>query len=695
MKSKVAILLVFCMLFALIPTASAHWADEHVNYLVNEGVFEQNDKLFKDLDKKLTRAEMAKIVVCLMDGSIANEYMDVFTDVSFREVDDYIYIACAKDMGYVNGYADGTFRPKNLITREDFFTTIGRALEMSSDITSKEKDTKFKDESKIAAYSKPYICSLTEANIINGYGDGTINPNGNITVGEALAITHRSLLYLSKYLGEALPDNIVGQIHIAPSDDPNTLSIVLPSHASWPYNKDWPIWKWIEQDSGVHLDLTVIPDGDMETKIALLLASPDSLPDLIYMSSSYLIKQNALSGPFISISDNLDKMPNYEKFMDSLPKTERQELENQRRAPDGKIYQLPTYGTQEIRNVRSWLYRKDILEKQNLKVPTTQDELFATCQKLKSIYPDSYPFCIRNGIDQINVMAPMWKNDFNLFTYYNFKQNKWCYGAQDTEIMKEIISYFHKMLENKLVPPDLLTINSKSWEELISTDRGFIMTDYLVRIDFFNNANRKINPDFTLATMAPPKGNGKYGRQKIAKLNIDPTGYVICNTGEKERIDKSIQFVDWMYSDSATDLLSWGKKDESFKINSENKKEFMIDEDEFVENRYGIGTYGTFQRISSFTGGYSKEQSKQGKLALTYLEDHVNPTLWLGFNEEEQMRYNELNADIATYTEEMISKFIYNQEPMSKWDVFQKGLQEMGVEQLLGVYESAYNHTMH
>ena len=32
--------------------------------------------------------------------------------------------------------------------------------------------------------------------------------------------------------------------------------------------------------------------------------------------------------------------------------------------------------------------------------------------------------------------------------------------------------------------------------------------------------------------MAPPKGDNADGQSKIAKLNLDPTGYVVCNTGK-------------------------------------------------------------------------------------------------------------------------------------------------------------------
>ena len=84
----------------------------------------------------------------------------------------------------------------------------------------------------------------------------------------------------------------------------------------------------------------------------------------------------------------------------------------------------------------------------------------------------------------------------------------------------------------------------------------------------------------------------------------------------------------------------------------------------------------------------------RGKLAYGYTEDNVNPVLWLPLNEEEQKVYDELYTSLVSYTEESLSKFILKQTPMSEWDNFQKGLQDMGIDRLLEAYTSAYNRVM-
>ena len=45
----------------------------------------------------------------------------------------YQYIMAASDMGLINGYPDGTFKPDNLITRAEAVTIVNRTLDRHPD----------------------------------------------------------------------------------------------------------------------------------------------------------------------------------------------------------------------------------------------------------------------------------------------------------------------------------------------------------------------------------------------------------------------------------------------------------------------------------------------------------------------------------------------------------------------------------
>lgn len=477
-------------------------------------------------------------------------------------------------------------------------------------------------------------------------------------------------------------------------EKPTEISIVLSSHVSWPFNENWILWDYVEEATGATLKLQAIPSNDQDTKIALMMSSPETLPDLLHTWKKQTVDNYMWSGAYLSYDDHMDLMPNYQKFWASIPKAERKELFAQRTSGDGKIYSAPSYGTQTVNNLRTWMYRKDILDKHGLAVPSTSTELYETAKKLKQLYPESYPICFRTGLSKITEWGPSWQKDFTQYSYYDYGDQTWKFGAREPA-MRTIVEYFLKLKNEELVPPNYITMETKSWEELMSTDRGFFTLDYIVRIDFFNLANRQDNPDYTLALMAPPKPDISGGRQKLFKGNLDFYGYCVCNTGKEDRIENAFRFVDWMYTDEATELLSWGKEGETYEV-VDGRKQFILEGDEQPQNKYGIATYGLYQRIltEANEATYTLEQVEACHEVLQYLEPNSLPTQWLPLTEDEASEANAIISEVNNYTDEQLSKFLLGQTPMSEWDTFQKGLADSQIDRLLEIYDQAYKRVI-
>lgn len=473
---------------------------------------------------------------------------------------------------------------------------------------------------------------------------------------------------------------------------PTELKVAISSSASWPYNEKWKMWEYFREGTGMNLDVQAIPDSDFDTKVSLMMASPESLPDLIYMWVKSSIDSYAASDAFVSLDDNMDKMPNLKAFLESLPEAERDDLLAQRTSGDGKIYSAPMYGTQTINNLRSWIYRKDIFEKNAIAVPTTYDEMYQAAKKLKEIYPNSYPICMRDGLSTMDVFVSGWAPYLSLNTYYDFTDSTWKFGPTQP-VMRDVAEYFVKLYQEGLVPPDYLTINTKSWEELMSTDRGFISFEYIVRIDFFNKINRTQNPEYTWASMAPPKPNVPTGQSKITKTNLSFSGYLACNTGKQERIDAALKVIDWMYSDEGTELLSWGKEGETYEVVNGKKRFILPHEEDTPTQLYGVGTHGILQKITveANEATYTEEQVAECRKAVTYTNENANPTMWLPLTKEESDEITQLKLEIGTYFEEHFSKILMGQEPLSIWDQTVKEMEEMGAHRLEELYKQAYD----
>ena len=145
------------------------------------------DKTIKP-DNNITRAEAAALISRISSGFDSDKDYDVS---KFADVDGGAWFA--KNVGYaaenniVSGYEDGSFRPQNTITREEFAAMICRfmkydtsASEVFSDVPSEH-------------WAAPYIAAMKANGIISGYEDGSFGLGKNITRAETIAIINRAL----------------------------------------------------------------------------------------------------------------------------------------------------------------------------------------------------------------------------------------------------------------------------------------------------------------------------------------------------------------------------------------------------------------------------------------------------------------------------------------------------------------------
>ncbi len=481
----------------------------------------------------------------------------------------------------------------------------------------------------------------------------------------------------------------------AATTDPLTkedvIQINIPSHASWPYQDDWKVWEYIEEGSGATLDITAIPASDVTTKYPIMFAAPETLPDVMSFSTKLRCDQYNEGGAIIALDDMAEYMPNYNAWLESLTQEEYDRYVKVRKAYDGKVYYTPSMGRESSQGVRAWLYRKDIFEKHNLEVPTTFDELYEVCKELKELYPDSYPYCLRSAFTHIDASGPSWKPYWSTGFYYDFNEDKWSYGASE-DVMLEVIKFHKKMVEEKLMPSDFMTINASTWQELVTTNRGFIMPEYQTRIDFFNGLARGQNPDFDLQAMVPPIAK-EGGVAKMNRYTIDPIGMLICNSKDEERIANAAKFIDWFYTDEAKEIVSWGKEGETYEI-VDGKKQYITDETgSQPSNLYGFSTYGTYALYDheASLALESDEIAETRDMVLGYHMENPVVTTYLAHAANEKRAITEYATAINTYTKEMVSKFILGQKPLSEFDEYVASLNEMGLQELLQAYETSYN----
>ncbi len=165
------------------------WAVEAINALSAMGIVNgTGDGKFSPNDN-VTRAEYTTMLMRAFGGDTTAAAAS-FTDVSAGEW--YTEpIGKAVALGVVNGYEDGSFGIDDNITREDMMVIAYRttsALNMAVPETIPYES--FADQSSISDYAVEAVEKMYSAEIINGVGDGLLDPKGNATRAQSAKIIY-------------------------------------------------------------------------------------------------------------------------------------------------------------------------------------------------------------------------------------------------------------------------------------------------------------------------------------------------------------------------------------------------------------------------------------------------------------------------------------------------------------------------
>ena len=157
---------------------------------------------------KLTRGQVAVILYNMAGGRNSEllpegSYNEIFGWTSFDDVNGKEYygkaIAWAKKAGVVNGYSDGTFRPDNDISREEFACMLANFAKKFNAFQGVDVDEvldDYTDGASVSDWAKESVAWAAKNKIMGK--TGSITPASMITRAEAAAMAVDSSLRLDK-----------------------------------------------------------------------------------------------------------------------------------------------------------------------------------------------------------------------------------------------------------------------------------------------------------------------------------------------------------------------------------------------------------------------------------------------------------------------------------------------------------------
>lgn len=479
-----------------------------------------------------------------------------------------------------------------------------------------------------------------------------------------------------------------------------TIPVLFSDHPNYPHKADWLLWTEMEKRTNVKLDVTTVPMSDYNQKRSLLISAGDAP---IIIPKVYPGQESAFvsSGAVLPVSDYLDQMPNFTKFMTDYKLDP--ELETLKQA-DGKFYVLP--GMHE----KLWpdytlIFRTDLLEKAGVSEPQTWDEVYEAMKAIKPLVGGDYVMSDRyQGLNLLNQVAnaygttsgATWGNQE--YATFNKAKDQFVVAAT-TEEFKAMLEFLHKLVAEKLVDPQSFTQKDDVAIAAFTTGKTGVIS------------GNSQDPSSHRALMDKALGAGNY---KIAKniLPAGPAGKVVGGTRlengvmltskakDSEHFGAILQFVDWLfYNNDAKEFTKWGVEGTTFKRNGD-KRELMPD---VTYQWMNPGAPKKLNADFGFSGGnfsyggktelvhsmFAEEEKEwQERMAKERTQIPLPPAHPMTEAQREQATL--LLTPLKDFIDTNTLKFVTGQRPLSEWDAFQTELKGQGLEQYSQLLNQAY-----
>lgn len=468
------------------------------------------------------------------------------------------------------------------------------------------------------------------------------------------------------------------------------LTVMRSEHPSQPQSTDSPVLKQLEKVYGVNIDLQTTPSSDYDTKKQTLI-STNHIPDVIFVTLKDF-QDYAKTGIFLDLTPYMDKTPNLKKALEKFP-------DYKRILVNDKLYGFPNLDRENSYYAQRAMIRTDILRDLNLPMPGTFDELYQTLKKMKAVYPDSYPWTMRNGITgNLSYLGYSFGTGYTI--YYDPAKDKYQYGPLYPEF-KNLMAYLKKMYDEKLLDPNYAKNTAQQWQQNLSSGKSLFMFDNDQFTVNFNQVLQRTNPNAKFDIM-PILKNDSGQRRNYRYPDGHPTNFYAISSKVKNP-EQIVKFLDWLYTEEGADITNYGVEGEHYSRTKDGVKinpEFMAKFKDKQEQAWSMLSYlgAGFQGFSLYSdqtvfdivdpqmaawAEFIKKESEQGLVQQIPIDPPFNP--------EELEKLKQLRTSVGTIVSQNLDKFIMGDRPIGNYDVFVKELTDAGAKEIENIYNAAYD----
>jgi putative aldouronate transport system substrate-binding protein len=492
--------------------------------------------------------------------------------------------------------------------------------------------------------------------------------------------------------------------------EPVTMSFVVNRPVNGGSTEDLWFWKWLETKGNIKADVKQIDSTSWEERKQIMFAS-DSLPEVFLhctFSAEEIVRYGQVEGQLIPMNDLIEQYaPNIKQLFEKSP-----EIRTGLITADGNIYHLPAIDDTVQYAHRTWIHYSWV-DELGLKDPETLDELYDVLKAFKEKDSGIIPFSgswYEEISERIMILSALGFATEGGIDDLSVKDGKVVFPALE-DTFKEYLGYLNKLYSEELMDRDIFTqtqvqANAKSAQGIVGLATNaapFIMDPE--RWEEYE-ALRPLTSKWNNKPMWPTY-------HSIKKIG----SYVISNNCKYPEV--AMRFADMFFTDQSRSLFWEGP-------NRDYEKEYIIDperngwwatEDGQMSANYteDINTAWDYNNmfmnpINNIKLGLAWSNDVVGKrynfevkfppkaeawrvsMNERVISHYVNPFPRLYLTEQDIEKSTQLATPIIDYIEMMEAKFITGNEPLENFDVYQKELKNLGIEEYIEIFQRNYDN---
>ena len=462
----------------------------------------------------------------------------------------------------------------------------------------------------------------------------------------------------------------------------------------------------MQKATGVDIDWSFMT----AEQVQLALTGKD-LPDAIFQYASLLDKatmyEYGQGGYFVNFMDYLDIMPNFSAVIEANPDALKV-VQNE----DGSVYCLPTLTVTSTGFNNLLYYRTDMMKAAGWeKAPATTDEFIQFVTDLQAHYGANDPEFIAVNAYAANRMGWSTKRIMSYF-FPAFgelllteltvdSQGNVVLGAS-TEQYKHLLEFMNELWNSGAFNTNIYSQEATASQALAAGDHVAIVTDH----------NGHTPEGYANMSVLAPLTSEYYTTQHWYKSPSCSWGRINAISAQCEDIETMVKWFDAWYAPATDPLNAEGTLyaitpwlgeigvdhalDEATGIYTELEHEGIEMGKFLASESFQIALYSGYEGgLFPFSSAPTNGVGVKGQGTINNLWPYAETPFDLNslvLTEDESDTYNDAWTDINAYIVESTAKFITGEADIAaEWDNYVKALEQMGLQDVIDVYQAAYD----